>query len=324
MFIILLGLVFGFFFLVKGADLLVNGASGLAKRLGVSDLLIGLTVVAFGTSMPELFVNIFASFQGRSDIAIGNILGSNTVNVLLIAGISAVIFPLRVMVDTVRKEIPLSLLAAVLVLILANDRVIDAAGISVLSRIDGIVLLCFFIIFLFYIFELALHQEDAVVAAGQESLRLLPGFLKPVLLVIFGLLAMVVGSRMVVLSAVDLAARLGLSQALIGLTIVAVGTSLPELATSAVAAYKKNSDIAVGNIVGSNIFNIFFILGVSALIKPLPFNVAYNLDILITICASLLLFLCMFTGKKQQLDKWEGILFVLLYLGYIIVLVIRG
>lgn len=312
-------LVVGFMLLIKGADLLVDGASSVGRKLNISDLVIGLTVVAFGTSSPELFVNIFASIKGNTDIAIGNVLGSNIANIFLILGVSAVICPLAVGKGTVWKEIPLSLLAALLLGIMANDRLIDKSDISALTRIDGLVFLAFFVIFLYYTFGIAKMIEgiDSHIPQKQYSL------LKSSIFIIAGLVALGVGGNWIVEAAVHIASRFGVSQSLIGLTIVAVGTSLPELATSAVAAYRKNAEIAVGNIIGSNIFNIFFVLGISAVIKPLPFNPNNNIDIGVVILASLLLFLWMFTGKKRSLDRWEGIFFLILYVGYIAFLVYK-
>ena len=306
-------LVVGFVALIVGANYLVAGASAIARRLKVSDLVIGLTVVAFGTSCPELFVNPVSSIRGDTGIAIGNILGSNIANILLILGISAMICPLAVSRGTVWKEIPLCLLAAVMLGILANDRLIDGAGYSALTRIDGLVLLAFFIIFMYYSFSIARQVNGLAEQAPHRPMTVL----KAVLLILLGLVGLTIGGQMIVDSAVKMAVRLGLSQSLVGLTIVAVGTSLPELATSATAAYKKNAEIAVGNVVGSNIFNIFFILGLSAVIRPLPFQATDQPDILAAIVAGLVLFLYMFTGKKNLVDRWEGVLFVLLYAGYI-------
>ena len=308
----------GFIFLIKGADLLVDGAASIARRLKVSDLVIGLTVVAFGTSTPELFVNIIASSKGNTDIAIGNVLGSNIANIFLILGVSSVIYPLAVTKGTVWKEIPFSLLAAIVLLFAANDQILDRAGASVLTRIDGLIFLCFFVIFIYYTFSIALRVEglDAHVPAREH------GWLRSLLFVIVGLAGLTVGGKWIVDGAIALATQLGMSESLIGLTIVAVGTSLPELATSAVAAYKKNAEIAVGNVVGSNIFNIFFVLGISAGIRPLPFQTKNNIDIGVVILSSLMLFFFMFTGKKRALDRWEGIVFLLFYAGYITSLMI--
>jgi len=314
---ILLTLV-GFAFVIKGADLLVEGAGALAKKLSVSDLVVGLTIVAFGTSLPELAVNIFASIKGNTDIAIGNILGSNIANILLILGISGMIYPLVVTRGTVWKEIPLSLLAAVLLGIMANDILIDGATKSVLSRIDGLVLISFFIIFLYYSFSISRRVEgpETLFPEKKHSIR------KISYMIFSGLLALIFGGKFVADGAVELATALGISQSTIGLTIVAVGTSLPELATSALAAYKKNPEIALGNVVGSNIFNIFFILGISSLIRPLDFGAKSNLDIGVLILSSIILFIFMFTGKRHKLDRWEAGLFLAIYAAYICVIIL--
>ena len=313
-------LVIGFILLIKGANFLVDGASSIGKRLNISELVIGLTVVAFGTSTPELFVNIFASIKGNTDIAIGNVLGSNIANIFLILGISALIFPLAVGKGTVWKEIPLSLLAALLLGAMASDRLIDKSDTSALTRIDGLVFLAFFIIFMYYSFGIAKRIDGIDSHLPQKQ----HGLLKSLLLIVGGLVGLVVGGNLIVSGAVHIASSLGVSQSLIGLTIVAVGTSLPELATSAVAAYKRNVEIAVGNVIGSNIFNIFFVLGLSSIIKPLPFHPSSNVDIGTVILASLLLFLWMFTGKRRSIDRWEGIIFLVLYVGYITFLVFKG
>jgi cation:H+ antiporter len=309
----------GFGVVILGAHFLVNGASSLAKRLAVSELVIGLTVVAFGTSLPELSVNITASIKGNAGIALGNIFGSNIANIFLILGISSIIFPLAVTKGTVWKEIPLSLLAAILVGTLANDYLIDGNKFSALTRIDGLVLISFFIIFLFY----SVSISGDVPGAREQIPAKKYGLMRILILMTVGFFGLIVGSRWVVTGAAGLAEKLGVSQSLIGLTIVAVGTSLPELATSAMAAYKKNPDIAVGNVVGSNIFNIFFILGVSSIIRPIPFEAGSNLNVGVAIAASLLLFVCMFTGKKRMLDRWEGGIFLVLYVGYICFLIAK-
>lgn len=312
-------LVIGFALLIKGADFLVDGASSIGRKLGISDLVIGLTVVAFGTSSPELFVNIAASIKGNTEIAIANVLGSNIANVFLILGISAIIFPLAVSKGTVWKEIPLSLLAALLLGALANDRLIDKAAASALTRIDGLVFLSFFIIFIYYSASIAKRIEGMTEQVPQKQY----GLLKSSLLILGGLVGLGIGGNWIVNGAVHIAVKLGVSQSLIGLTIVAVGTSLPELATSTIAAYKKNVEIAVGNVVGSNIFNIFFVLGISSVIKPLPFRPECNIDVLVVMLASLLLFLWMFTGKRRSLDRWEGIVFTVLYAGYVTFLIFK-
>lgn len=303
--------VIGFFILIKGADLLVDGASSIAQKFRISPLVIGLTIVAFGTSAPELVVNIFASASGNAEIAIGNILGSNIANILLILGISAAIYPLASKRNTVWKEIPLCLLATLVLGAMANDILIDGAGLSILSRIDGFILIAFFVIFLYYTFGIA------KVSGGDSDVEIKKyGLGKSALFIILGLAGLVLGGQWIVDGAVKIAEYFGISQSLIGLTIVAVGTSLPELATSAIAAYKKQSDIAIGNVVGSNIFNIFWILGLSSTIRPLPFNPSANIDILMTIGATLILFLLMFVGKRNIIERWQGIFMVVLYFIY--------
>ncbi|MDA1337328.1 MAG: calcium/sodium antiporter [bacterium] len=310
----------GFVALIKGAGLLVDGASSLAKRLGVSTLVIGLTVVAFGTSAPELIVNIFASINGNTDIAIGNILGSNIANILLILGISAAIYPLAIKKGTVWKEIPLAFLAVIALAFMANDAFIDNSSFSALTRIDGFVLLSFFVIFLYYVFGISKAEPANAVEIKPHTRSLLLSFL----MIGGGLAALALGGKWIVDGAVVIAASFGVSEALIGLTIVAVGTSLPELATSAVAAYKKDVDIAVGNIVGSSIFNIFWILGLSAMIRPLPFSQTLMNDVVIAITATFLLFAFLFIGKRHILERWQGICFIALYIAYVAYVIIRG
>ncbi len=311
--------VVGFVVLIKGSDLLIDGASSIAKKMNISNLVIGLTVVAFGTSTPELFVNIFASVDGNTELAIGNILGSNIANILLILGVAAVIYPVSIQKSTLYKEIPFSLLAAVVLGILANDRLLDGSETSEVTRSDGFVLIGFFIIFMYYIMGIA----KASATDDANSVKVMSTW-KSILLVIFGLAGLAVGGQWIVNGALEIAARFGVSQSLVGLTVVAIGTSLPELATSAMAAYKKNTDIAVGNAVGSNIFNIFWVLGLSAIIKPLPFQPKSNTDVIMTIISSLLLFGLLFLGKRHLLQRWQGVLFLLTYIAYIIFLVWRG
>lgn len=304
----------GIALIIFSANWLVNGASSLAKRFGISDLVIGLTIVAFGTSAPELTVNIFSAMQGSVDIAIGNVLGSNIANIFLIVGISALIYPLAIQKNTTWKEIPLSLLAAIVLGIIANDQFIDnsPAG-NFVSRVDGLVLLAFFIIFLVYTIEIARNQKNE--ETDEQAKVIAPA--RAILFVLAGLAGLFFGGKFLVEGAVNIAREVGMSERIIGLTIVAIGTSLPELATSVTAALRKKADIAIGNIVGSNIFNIFFILGVTSVIQPLPFNTESNLDIMVTILASLLLFLTTLTIGKKRVDRVEGAVFVILYAGYI-------
>ena len=312
--------VIGFVLLIKWADLLVDGSVSVAKRAKISSIVIGLTIVAFGTSMPELVVNIFASISGNAAIAIGNILGSNISNVFLILWISAIIYPLATKRNTVRKEIPLSLLAALVVWILANDFLIDGnVWFSWLTRIDGLILLAFFILFMVYIFSIAKTQDIEIVTEFDEKKKMSKW--KSVLYILLWLVGLAVWGKWIVDWAVHIATVLGVSQSMIWLTIVAIGTSLPELATSAVAAYKKQADIAIGNIIWSNIFNLFWVLWLSAVVRPLAFSQTNNSDIIMTIAASLFLFLALFIGKKHVVQRWQWLLFVLLYVAYIAFLV---
>jgi len=305
----------GFFLLIFGANILVDSASSLAKRYNIPNIVIGLTIVAFGTSAPELVVNVFSAVEGNTSLALGNVIGSNIFNVAAILGISAIIYPLTVKSNTTWIEVPLTFLAASLVLIIANDSMIDGMPVSTISRTDGIILLLFFVIFLVYNFQLigkGDFSEEIQVKNMQTG--------KAVILILAGLALLIAGGRMIVYSAVELATLMGMSERVIGLTIVAAGTSLPELATSVVAARKKNTDIAVGNIVGSNIFNIFFILGLTAVIEPVPFQATAQVDLLVNLAISLLLFAFIFTGKGRRLERWEGIIFIFMYIGYLIYL----
>ncbi len=311
-------LAIGLGILVYGAEWLVKGASSLAKGMGVPALVVGLTIVAFGTSAPELTVNVYAALTGNTDIALGNIVGSNIANILLILGAAALITPLAVARSTTYKEIPFAILAMLLVWAFGNDILLDGASQSVISATDGLAFLGIFAIFMYYIVALAKSEppaDEAGVTAYSTSYS--------VGLIIIGLAALVFGGRLLVEQAVYLATLVGLSQAVIGLTVVAVGTSLPELATSVVAARKGQNDIAVGNIVGSNIFNVFWILGISALIAPLPATTSFNLDVMVGIAATLLLFTVMFIGKRYTLERNQGIAFIALYVAYVAYLVIQ-
>lgn len=308
--------VIGFVLLISGANILVEGSASIAKKLNISSIVIGLTIVAFGTSAPEFIVNIFASVQGNTEIAIGNIIGSNIVNILLILGVSSIIYPLATQENTVWKEIPLSLLAAILLGVMVNDTLIDGGTFSGLTRIDGIVFLAFFIIFLYYTFGISkVSGENTDLEIKEMS------YMKSSFYVAGGLLGLVFGGKWIVDGAIKIAEGFNVSQSLIGLTVVAIGTSLPELATSAVAAYKKQSDIAIGNVVGSNIFNIFWILGFSSVINPLPFSKDSAIDVIMTIVASLILFLIMFIGKKHTVERWQGVIMILIYIGYVAYLI---
>jgi len=304
-------LIAGVALVIVGANGLVDGASSIAKRFNISNLVIGLTVVAFGTSTPELAVSVLSTLKGSTDIAIGNVIGSNILNIFLILGISAVIYPLTVHSSTIWKEIPLSLLAVIMVIVTANEVIFDGSGSAAITRSDGIILLSFFLIFIYYSFGVAKNTRDSI----HNEVKKMP-VIKSVIYVVLGLTGLYFGGQFIVESAIKIARSFEISEAIIGLTIVAVGTSLPELATSIVAAIKKNSDIAVGNVVGSNIFNVFFILGVSGLIRPLPLGNITMVDLLVALFASLLLFLFCFTFKGRKINRVEGLIFLVIYVVY--------
>ena len=303
--------------LIAGAEGLVRGASSVAKKAGISSLVIGLTVVAFGTSTPELVVNLMSAFKGSADIAVGNIVGSNIANILLILGVSAIIYPLSVKKSTVSKEIPFALLAMILVYTMGNDAFFDGTALNAITRTDGFSLIAIFIIFMFYVFSIAKTE-------GKEEPVKIFNWPISIGLTILGLVLLCVGGKILVDNAIILARIAGLSESLIGLTIVAVGTSLPELATSVVAAIHHQDDIAVGNIVGSNIFNVFWILGLTGTILQMPFNPNTNVDVLVGVATTTLLLLFMFIGTRKKIDRWQGIVFVLLYIAYTTYLIQRG
>ncbi|MAL17026.1 MAG: sodium:proton exchanger [Balneola sp.] len=313
----ILWLIFGLLLLIKGADWLVDGASSLAKKFNVSDLAIGLTIVAFGTSAPELVVNVMSSIQGHHEIVFANIIGSNNFNLLVILGISGLITPLVVQSSTVWKEIPLSLFAAILLYILAND--FWAADSFSVSRFDGFIFLTLFVSFLYYVYK-QLSSDPSEVPSESKTYSQLKiwGF------IIVGLAGLVIGGRLVVNNAIEIATALEVSEKIIGLTIIAAGTSLPELATSIVAATRKNVDIAVGNIIGSNIFNIFLILGISSLVNPIQYNPSFNSELYLLAAGTLFLFIAMFTGEKKKLDRWEAGVLLVIFIGYTIFLISNG
>ena len=307
---ILLGLflVVGLVLLVKGADWLVDGASKLAKRLGVTDLVIGLTIVAFGTSMPEFVVNMVSVADGATDLAITNILGSNIINTLVILGCSALVCPLVAQRSTVRLDIPLNIVAGVLVLVFVFiSSPMEPKG---LSRIEGLALLVVFAAFLVYTFYTA--KADATTTTESTPFPLW----KCVVLILAGLVGLVVGGEMIVKTAVAIARYCGVAEAVIGLTIVALGTSLPELATSVVAAFKHNNDIAIGNVVGSNIFNVFFILGTSAIINHLPVYPGIEIDAALVAVSALAVWLLL-CNKNRSINRWGGALLLVIYAGYL-------
>lgn len=310
----------GFMLLVKGADWLVMGASSIASRIGIPQIVIGLSVVALGTSLPEFVVSLTAALNNCPDLSIGNILGSNICNILLILGICSMIRPLAVQDTTVVSEIPYSIIAALLLGFLANSALFTTDQRLMISRFDGIILLMFFILFIIYLIKLSKDSKLGDSIAETKSLSI--G--KSCVYVLIGCTCLYLGGVWVSRGAVTIAESIGFSQSFIGLTIVAVGTSLPELITSIIAAHKGNSDIAIGNVIGSNIINIVAILGFTSIISPLPFFMISNIDILFVIFSSLLIFVSMILGRKYVIDRWEGCIFLLLYICYIAYLVNRG
>ncbi len=314
-------LLVGFVALIKGADLLVTGGSAIAKHFKISNLVIGLTIVAFGTSAPEFVVTFFAALTGSSDLAISNIVGSVVTNVLLGLGIAAIIFPLAVNKGTVWKEIPFSLLAIVALIFLVNDSWVKFGGIDQLSWVDGVILILFFAIFLYYTYGLTKGEkanDDDIVKVKEISTG------KATVYVLLGVVALFIGGKWIVDNAIIIAQSLGVSETLIGLIVTGPGTSLPELAATAMAAKRRNVEMAVGGIVGSNIFNIFWILGVSAVVGPLMYDSVMNVDLSLILFASFLLFITLFVGKKHYIERWQGIGFVMLYVVYMVYLFMRG
>ncbi|HOF98082.1 MAG: sodium:calcium antiporter [Paludibacteraceae bacterium] len=302
-------IISGFAVLVLGANLLVDGASSLAKKLKISDLIIGLTVVAFGTSAPELVVNVIASVKpNATDIAISNVIGSNIVNIFIILGFSALFHPIKSEKTTTLFDIPLSFFAIVVTYLLAFT------GDRILSRTDGLVMLGFFIAFIYFTTRRSIKHP---LIPLEENIKIRKTGIS-ILMISCGLAALIGGAEIIVPSAIRIAENLGISQAVIGLTIVALGTSLPELATSVVAAIKKNSDIALGNIIGSNIFNIFLILGVSSVIRPLPIYRGIGIDLTMGALGSVMVFVFVFGSKSHSIKKWQGLLLIFIYLMYAI------
>lgn len=313
MIISLILIVAGFSALIFGANWLVDGASALARKYRISDLAIGLTIVAFGTSAPELVVNSVASVDGLSDIILGNVIGSNNFNLFFILGIVGLIYPISVQSSTAWREIPISLIVTVILFALANNFYLYQT--SEISRLDGVILFSLFILFLYYVFKQMKTEENLAISYKQKSNTKIWG------LISLGLTGLVVGGKLVVDNSVDVATNLGVSQKIVGLTLIAAGTSLPELVTSIVAAIKKNSDIAIGNVIGSNIFNILLILSVSSFIRPINFNQYFNQDIVILFGGTVFLIIAMITGKRKKLDRWEAGILLGFYLIYTVYLV---
>lgn len=304
----------GFVLLIKGADFLVEGSSNIAKKFHIPEIIIGLTIVSIGTSMPELFVSITSALEGYSDMAMGNVIGSNVCNLLLILGLSAVIRPVVFQGETRLIEIPMCLIFTFIFMYLCNS----GGGIS---RIDAIILLILFAGFIIYTIVMGIKGEQFDKEENKKKEEVVSASMfKSVVFVLLGIVALKYGGDLVVDNAVIIANRFNISEKIISLTILAVGTSLPELVTSVTAAIKGNSDIAIGNIIGSNIFNMLFIIGVSALIKPIVYNLTYNIDMLVLILGTMILFLFPIIPPKNEMCRKNGIVYLGLYVAYLFIL----
>ena len=315
----ILFLIGGLVLILLGANALTDGAAALAKRFGISELVIGLTIVAFGTSAPELTVSVASALNGSADMAVGNVVGSNLFNTLMIVGCTALFAPIIITRGTLLKEIPLCILASIVLYICANDRLLNGSLLNRIDTSDGLILLCFFLIFMSYTFAIA-HKpaaNEGVKKKEEESAEIhhMPLW-QSALYIVGGLTALVLGGKGFVNGASGIARGLGVSEAVIGLTIVAGGTSLPELATSIVAALKKNSEIAIGNVVGSNLFNIFFVLGCTATVTPLSLQGITQVDLLMLIAAGILLWLFGVFFGKRTITRIEGSILALAYVAY--------
>lgn len=317
-------LLIGFGLLIKGADFFVDGASAIAKKLKIPAMLIGLTIVAFGTSAPEAAVSINAALKGSSDLAVGNIVGSNIFNILVVIGLAAIIKPIDIKLNTIVKEFPFMLLATIVLYILGNDILFQGSATNGLSQGDGLIILCIFAVFLYYLVEMAVLSREADTPNSldkSDDIKKI-NILKSGFLGILGLGGILFGSDLVVKSSSEIALQLGMSQTLVGLTIVAIGTSLPELVTSVIAARKGEGEIAVGNVIGSNLFNILFILGISSVITPLIVEAKILIDIIFLLGITILTYL--FAGTRTKVSRGEGIILTLLYIVYTVYVIIRN
>lgn len=319
-------LIGGLILILLGANGLTDGAASVAKRFRIPPIVIGLTIVAFGTSAPELTVSVSSALKGSADIAIGNVVGSNIFNTLMIVGCTALFAPIVITRNTLRKEIPLCILSSIVLLICANDVFLDKAPENILNRVDSLLLLCFFVIFMGYTFAIASkpvtmeQQAEHPVIEEETEIKSLPWW-QSILYIIGGLAALIYGGQLFVDGATGIARNLGVSESIIGLTLVAGGTSLPELATSIVAALKKNPEIAIGNVIGSNLFNIFFVLGCSASITPLHLSGITNFDLFTLVGSGILLWLFGLFFAKRTITRIEGGVMILCYVAYTVVLI---
>lgn len=304
-------IIIGFILLIKGADFLVEGSKNIAKKLKISEMIVGLTIVSIGTSMPELFVSVTSALNGSSDLSLGNVIGSNLCNLLLILGLSAVIRPVIFKKETKMFDIPICIFTTVLFIFLCN---ID----NNLSLIDGIILIFFFLCFLVYIIILG-KKQSSLVNETKEDLKKINVF-KNIVFISLGIVGLKFGGDFVVDNSIEIAKILNISEKIIGLTIVAIGTSLPELITSVTASMKGSSDIAIGNIIGSNIFNILLIAGASAVISPMNFDTTYNIQLIILVVSTIVLSIFPYTDKKDEMTMSNGITYMMIYALYMVLL----
>ncbi len=319
-------LLLGFLFLVKGADYFVDGSSSIATSLKIPSLVIGLTIVAFGTSAPEAAVSITASIQGQNEIALGNIIGSNIFNLLCVAGMSAFIKPLSVKKSILIKEFPFLVLSSILLLVLSDDLIFQQTQNSILSTGDGLVFLMFFCIFMYYLLEVSLNSKNEALNSNNSYdtniYKSTMPLSKSVVFSVVGILGIVIGGKLVVDCSSIIALNFGISEKIIGITIVSIGTSLPEFVTSVVAASKGESDIALGNVIGSNIFNILFILGISSVINPISIDNNLFLDIFIMIIVTIITYI--FSIRKKDINNFEGIILIIAYIAYMILVIFKN
>ncbi|GAA0602394.1 calcium/sodium antiporter [Virgibacillus siamensis] len=312
-------LIIGFALLIKGADLFVNGSSNIAKLLRVPTILIGLTIVAFGTSSPEATVSIIAALEGSGNVSLGNVVGSNIFNITLVVGAAAFLYPLKVESETIKKEIPFTLLASTVLLILMSDIALQGFSSNLLTRSDGFIFLLFLTIFMYYVIEIGLKsRKDTADEPVPEDLS----WGKNIFITLLGLAAIIFGGNLVVDNGTEIAYSLGMSETLVGLTIIAIGTSLPELVTSISAALKKESEIALGNIVGSNIFNILFVLGSSAAISPIAVDDKVFIDVILMILLTVVLLV--FSRTSFKVGKREGLVLAAAYIIYLVYIILRN
>ena len=306
-------LILGFVALILGANWLVNGATSIGVKAKLSPLIIGLTIVAFGTSLPEMIVNVFSCIKGSPGLAIGNIIGSNTMNILLILGVSSMIYPIDVSRISIRRDIPVGFIATLAITLMANDFFRDTSG--TINWVEGLVLLAMGAGYLWLTFKKS--SENLESSDDSETQQELP-WGKTILELVIGIIGLYIGGELVSNNAQKLALSWGMSESTVGLTVVATATSLPELITSIVAALKKNSAIAIGNVLGSNILNIFMVLGVSSLIIPLPFDTKMNYQLLILFAANAIMLTTVFTGKGRMISRFEGFILTLGYVGFML------